>query len=65
MERQLAKKLVENVRTLLAQLNPNTLEKAVEIVERYQEIRGFGYIKERKALKVLTEVESMMAGVEH
>lgn len=65
MERQLAKKLVENVRTLLAQLNPNTLGKAVEIVERYQEIRGFGYIKERKALKVLTEVESMMAGVEH
>ena len=57
MERQLIKNLTETVRALLDQLNPSTLEQTVEIVERYQTIRGFGVVKQRNAERVLAEVE--------
>jgi indolepyruvate ferredoxin oxidoreductase len=60
MERELIEDLVDTAHTILARLSPDTLAQAVEIVERYGVIRGFGHIKRRNAAQALREIRAML-----
>ena len=60
-ERELVRNLFETIRALLEQLRPETIDKSVAILERFQTIRGFGSVKQSKAKAVLPQIEAMRA----
>lgn len=58
MERRLIVDFKRDVETLLDKLNSNNLPRAVDIVEAYRGIRGFGYVKEANADKLLPSIKT-------
>ncbi len=60
LERQLIIDFKKNVSTLLEALTSENVADAVEIVEAYQKIRGFGHVKESKAKIILPRIEEKM-----
>ena len=64
MERQLIVEFEETIERLLAALGPDTLDPAVEVVEAFLEIRGFGPVKEEAAATARERIADLLSNLE-
>ena len=62
MERALIEEFEKNTGILLQHLSPHNIDLALEIVNEYLEIRGYGPVKEEAAEKTRARIESKLAG---
>jgi indolepyruvate ferredoxin oxidoreductase len=62
LERALIEQFEKNVTVLLDHLSLHNIELAIEIVNEYLEIRGFGPVKEEAAAKAQKVIEQKLAG---
>jgi indolepyruvate ferredoxin oxidoreductase len=64
MERQLIVEFEETVERILAALHPGSLDPAVEVVEAFLDIRGFGPVKEEAVVAARERVTGLLANLE-
>ena len=64
MERQLIVEFEETIERLLVALGPATLDSAVEVVEAFLEIRGFGPVKEEAAATARERIADLLSNLE-
>ena len=62
MERTLIGEFEENVETLLQHLSLHNVDLAIEIVNEYLEIRGYGPVKEEAATRARARIASKLTG---
>ena len=65
MERQLIVEFEETIERILAALDAGTLDGAVEVVETFLDIRGFGPVKEEAVATARKRVAGLLSNLEH
>jgi indolepyruvate ferredoxin oxidoreductase len=65
MERQLIVEFEETIDRILAALDPGTLDGAVEVVEAFLDIRGFGPVKEEAVAVAREHIAELLSNLEH
>ena len=60
-ERRLRDEYIARIRGLLAELTANKLDLAVEIAELPDQIRGYGYVKDKSVEEAAQKLEQLMA----
>ena len=64
MERRLIVEFEETIERLLAAQQPGSLDRAVEVVEAFLDIRGFGPVKEEAVTATREHVAGLLANLE-
>ena len=65
MERQLIVEFEETIDRILAALDSGTLDGAVEVVEAFLDIRGFGPVKEEAVAVAREHIAELLSNLEH
>ena len=64
MERELIGEFESLIETLLDSLDAQNVERAAQLAARYQDIRGYGPVKEQSAREVRADVEQALEDLE-
>ena len=64
MERQLIVEFEDTIERLLGALRPDTLDVAVNVVEAYLDIRGFGPVKEEAVARARKRIAELLGNPE-
>ena len=64
MERQLIAEFEDSIDRILAALHPGNLDIAVEAIESFLDIRGFGPVKDEAVTKAREHIDNLLSNLE-